>query len=296
MPSVKLENISKKFGNLYALKNIDISIDGPGCIGILGPNGAGKTTMLKILTNIMRPTSGSALIDGRSVSEYPSIALASVGALVEQPEFYPYLTAREILSFVIKIKQVSGDEKKEIERVAELTSITSYLDRKAGEFSRGMKQRLGLAVALVGKPGILILDEPTFGLDPSGMKDVREIIKRLNKTEEIIIMLSTHLIHEAQEVCDRIVIINQGSVGYDTSNKGSRNIMIEFESPPKGISFPENLANSFTVDGKVVYLKLAANSRNSDLLDYCQKNGYLVKWITPHNDLEDTYVSITGGK
>lgn len=296
MPKVQLENISKRFGNLLALKNVNITIDGPGCIGILGPNGAGKTTMLKILTNIMRPTSGSAKINGKTVSEYPSLALASVGALVEQPEFYPYLTAREILNFVIKIKQVTGNEKEEVDRVSSLTSITPYLNRKAGEFSRGMKQRLGLAVALVGKPDILILDEPTFGLDPSGMKDVRDIIKKLNKTEEMIIMLSTHLIHEAQEVCDRIIIINQGQVGYDTSNRTSKNVLIEFESEPNGISFPQNLAHGVNVDGKIAYIELGSGAQNSDIIEYCQKNGYLVKWVTPHNDLEETYVSITGGK
>ena len=108
MPTVHLENISKKFGTFSALKDVNITIDGPGCIGVLGPNGAGKTTMLKILTNIVRPSVGNALVNGISVSEYPAKALARVGALVEQPEFYPYLTAREILDFVMKIKQISG--------------------------------------------------------------------------------------------------------------------------------------------------------------------------------------------
>lgn len=294
MPSVTLKNISKRFGPLYALNNIDLSINGPGCIGILGPNGAGKTTMLKILTNIMRPSTGDALIDGRSVSEYPSLALSSVGALVEQPEFYPYLTAREILDFVIKIKQVPGDGAEEIRRVSELTSITSYLDRKAGQFSRGMKQRLGLAVALVGNPDILILDEPTFGLDPSGMKSVRELIRKLNETGDMIIILSTHLIHEAQEVCDRVIIINQGTVGYDTENQRSDNVVIEFESLPETVDFPNNLASIISLEGNSLCLKKHENVKNSDVVSYCQKNGFLIKWITPHNDLEDIYVSITG--
>lgn len=296
MPTVKLEGVSKKFGQLYALKDVDIDIDGPGCIGILGPNGAGKTTMLKILTNIVKPSAGNALINGISVSEYPARALSTVGALVEQPEFYPYLTAREILSFVIKIKQVKRKEEDEIRRVSELTSITSYLDRKAGQFSRGMKQRLGLAVALVGDPDILILDEPTFGLDPSGMKSVREIIRELNASKEIIILLSTHLIHEAQEVCDRIVIINQGTVGYDTTNNISGNIRIEFEAKPDGIDFPDHLAKNITRDGNSIYLKKNDGTENSEIIRFCQENGLKIKWVTPYNDLEDTYVSITNGK
>ncbi len=293
MPSVQLENITKNFGSFSALKNVNINIDGPGCIGVLGPNGAGKTTMLKILTNIVRPSLGNALVNGISVSEFPAKALARVGALVEQPEFYPYLTAREILDFVMKIKQVPGKRDEELKRVAELTSITSYLDRKAGQFSRGMKQRLGLAVALVGNPDVLILDEPTFGLDPSGMKSVRETIKRLNEEKNMIIILSTHLIYEAQEVCDRILIINRGSVEYDTVNGESGNLKIEFETRPDGLKFPESIAEKISVDGNIIYLKKKNGSKNSDIISYCHENGLRVKWVTPYNDIEDTYVNIT---
>lgn len=293
MPSVLLENISKRFGSFYALKDVNLEIDGPGCIGILGPNGAGKTTMLKILTNIMHSSTGQALINGKSVSEYPAKALSSVGALVEQPEFYPYLTAREILNFVIKIKQVKGDENEEMERVSGLTSITPYLDRKAGQLSKGMKQRLGLAVALVGDPDIMILDEPTFGLDPSGMKTVRDLIKGINESREKIIILSTHLIYEAQEVCDRILIINKGKVGYDTSNNKSGTMRIEFENSPKGIDIPSGLANRFSVNGNSLQVSKASGVSNHEIVEFCQQNGFKIKWVVPHNDLEDTYISIT---
>ncbi len=295
MPSIKLENVSKKFGALSALSDVNINIEGPGCIGILGPNGAGKTTMLKILTNIVKPTSGNALVNGISVSEYPAKALSYVGALVEQPEFYPYLTAREILDFVIKIKQVKGKRDEELKRVAELTSITSYLDRQAGQLSRGMKQRLGLAVALVGSPDVLIFDEPTFGLDPSGMKSVRDTIKRLNREKDKIIILSTHLIYEAQEVCDRILIINRGSVKYDTVNGNTSSVRIEFETQPNGFRFPDDLAEQISTDGNSIYLKKRNGSNNSDIIAFCQDNGLKVKWVVPYNDIEDTYVNITSG-
>lgn len=293
MPSVFLENVSKKFGSFYALKDVNLEIDGPGCIGILGPNGAGKTTMLKILTNIIHSSTGQSLINGKSVSEYPAKALSSVGALVEQPEFYPYLTAREILNFVIKIKQVKGNGIDEMERVSGLTSITPYLDRKAGQFSRGMKQRLGLAVAMVGDPDIIILDEPTFGLDPSGMRTVRDLIKDINASHEKIIILSTHLIYEAQEVCDRILIINKGKVGYDTSNNKTGAMKIEFETSPRGIDVPSRLASRFSVNGNSLQLSKAIGVTNNEIVEFCQSNGYKIKWVVPHNDLEDTYISIT---
>lgn len=296
MPSINLDGVSKKFGNLSALKDVDLSMEGPGCIGILGPNGAGKTTMLKIMTNIVRPNTGSAKINGISVSEFPAKALASVGALVEQPEFYPYLSAREILKFVARIKRVRGSLEDEISRVAELTAITSYLDRKAGELSKGMKQRLGIAVALVGDPDILILDEPTFGLDPSGMKRVRDLIKSLNALKEKIIILSTHLIYEAQEVCDRIIIINHGSVGYDTSNGKSDQMRIELESAADGVSLPSNLVHDYTVEGNNVYLRKNPGVENFDVISYFQSAGIRVKWVMPHNDLENIYVSLTKGR
>lgn len=296
MPSVEVSKVSKRFGNVHALKDVSISISGHGCIGILGPNGAGKTTLLKILTNIARPTAGSASINGISVSEFPARALSSVGSLVEQPEFYPYLTAREILEFVAKLKQVKGGINKEIARVAEMTSITSYLNRKAGEFSRGMKQRLGLAVALVGDPDILILDEPTFGLDPSGMKHIRDIIKGLNAREEKIIILSTHLIYEAQEVCDRIIIINGGSVGYDTRNGGSDRIRIEIEDMDGGIEFPESLVKEYSVEENSVFIRKGEGVSNSDIISYCQRQGKRIVWVTPYNDIENVFVQLTKAK
>lgn len=293
MPAIRLEGVSKRFGSTHALNDINIHIDQPGVVGILGPNGAGKTTMLKILTNIIRPNTGKATINGVSIREFPSRALSSVGALVEQPEFYPYLTAREILAFVTKIKRVRGNGEDEITRVAELTSIKSYLDKKAGEMSKGMKQRLGLAVALVGDPQILILDEPTFGLDPSGMKRIRDMITDINSRKEKIILLSTHLIYEAQEVCDRILIINRGSVGYDTVNGPTGQIRIELESPGKNVSFPGDLVKESRIEGRNIFLKKNDGVSNSDLIGYCHNAGLEVKWVMPHNDIENIYVDLT---
>ena len=291
-PSISFTGITKKFGPIRALDGVTFDVDRPGCVGILGPNGAGKTTMLKILTNIVKPSSGIALVNGISVSEYPEKALARVGALVEQPEFYPYLTAREILNFVVKIKMVRNEED-EIRRVSELTSIAGYLDRKAGGFSRGMKQRLGLAVALVGDPDVLILDEPTFGLDPSGMKRVRDIIKDINARGDKIIILSTHLIYEAQEVCDRIIIVNKGKIGYDLNNRASDHVKIELESTGGAVDFPKQIASQWKADGNVIYLQKADGAKNSEIIEHCRKNGLEVKWVTPYNDIESIYVSLT---
>ncbi|MCL4330900.1 MAG: ABC transporter ATP-binding protein, partial [Candidatus Thermoplasmatota archaeon] len=210
MPSVLVEKVTKNYRDVRALNEVSLNLQEPGCIGILGPNGAGKTTLLKILTNIVKPTEGVALLNGINVSDEPEKALMDVGALVEQPEFYPYLTALETLKFVGRVKGVTEKNlNSEIQRVSRMTGIVEYLGRKTGNFSRGMKQRLSLACALISDPHIIILDEPTFGLDPRGMKEMRDLIKSLNQSKERIIILSTHLIYEAQEICDRVIIINK---------------------------------------------------------------------------------------
>ena len=295
MVSVRLNGVSKRFGKIRALSEVNMAVETPGCIGILGPNGAGKTTMLKILTNVLRPDRGTAEINGISVSEFPAKALSHVGALVEEPEFYPYLTGREILSFVIRIRDRSIDVKSEINRVSRLTSIAPYLDRKSGGFSKGMKQRLGVAVALACNPEILILDEPTFGLDPAGMKDMRDLVADLKAGNDKIILLSTHLIYEAQELCDRIVIIDSGKIQHDTLGEHTNQIKIELEKAEAAPKPPANLVADWRVNGATIVARKADGITNSEVISFLLSSGSRVKWVTPYNDLEDTYIRITKG-
>ena len=294
MPSVELEHVSKNYGQIQALKDVSLNLSEPSCIGILGPNGAGKTTLLKILTNIVKPSSGKAMVNGRNPSHEPEKALTDVGALVEQPEFYPYLTARELLTFVARIKGISrSNAEDEIKRVSGLTSITSYLDRKAGTFSRGMKQRLSLASAMIGDPEILILDEPTFGLDPKGMKETRDLIRKLNSERKRIIILSTHLINEAQEICNRIVIMNEGIIAYDTMNsRDEAGIRIEVSALPDHLEIPDRLAVDYRIDGKMIILRKNLNATNSEIIEHLQNLGLKINWVVPQNDIENVYVSI----
>ena len=294
MPTVELEHVSKNYGQIRALRDVSLNLSEPSCIGILGPNGAGKTTLLKILTNIVKPSSGTATVNGRNPSHEPEKALTDVGALVEQPEFYPYLTARELLTFVARIKGIrKSDTEDEIKRVSGLTSITSYLDRKAGTFSRGMKQRLSLASAMIGDPEILILDEPTFGLDPKGMKETRDLIRKLNSERKRIIILSTHLIGEAQDICDRIVIMNEGIIAYDTMNsRDEAGIRIEVSVLPDHLEIPDRLAADYRIDGNSIVLKKNSNVTNSEVIEYLQNLGLRINWVVPRNDIENIYVSI----
>lgn len=294
MPQIDIVNLTKKYGRIEALSSFNLQIDQPQCVSILGPNGAGKTTLLKALTNIIKPTSGTVKIDGTSVSENPMLALQSVGTLIEQPEFYPYLTGREIIEFAARVKGADksriGDE---MEYLSKLLSMEEYLDRKTGAYSRGMKQRVCLAVALVMKPKILILDEPTFGLDPRGMKEVRDLIKNLKKERDIIILMSTHLISEAKEVSDRVIIVDKGKKIYDTDNESNDNVIkvtLEERADINGIiKSPENMQITF-LNESTILLTLINGIDNSTAIEKLMDLGFKIKWAEPYNDIEEKYL------
>jgi ABC-2 type transport system ATP-binding protein len=293
-PSLRLDAVSKAYGATLALDRVSLLVDGPVCLGVLGPNGAGKTTMLKVITNISRPTAGVALVNGINVAENPQKALSSVGSLIEQPEFYPYLRGREILEFVAKVRGLKGREiDAGIAETAAKTGCGGYLDRKAGTLSRGMKQRLGLAAALIGDPEILILDEPTFGLDPGGMRDIREIIRGLGAERRRIIMLSTHLTYEASEICDRVVIVNRGRIVHDTGLRlDTEEVKIVLEEAPADLALPPDLSSGFRVEGSTVIVTKNDGVSNSQLISYLASKGMRIRYILPGNSVEDMYVRV----
>src|SRR5579871_626674 len=217
MPSLEAINLSKNYGAFTALSDLNLKIEGAKCVGFLGPNGAGKTTTLKIFTDMIRATKGKALINGVSVHLEKRKALAHAGALVESPEIYPSFTPREALSMVAEIKGISPSEtKKRIEDSLNEVKMEEWIDKRVGKFSKGMKQRVNIAAALLSDPDIILLDEPTTGLDPRGMSEVRDIVKSLKKRNRLIFM-SSHLLPEVSEVCDEVAMIDHGNLlVYDT--------------------------------------------------------------------------------
>jgi len=210
MEPIVIEHLSKKYKQLLAVDDLSLAIERGVCVGFLGPNGAGKTTTIKMLTNLLRATSGKAYLNGIDVIHHPKAALDGVGAVVETPEFYPQLTPNECLSYIGTIRGLSADATTERSHaVLEQVKLLDVADKRTGTFSKGMKQRLAIAQALLHEPSILILDEPTAGLDPRGMVEVRDIIKGLKKTD-ITMLMSSHLLYEVQEVCDKVAIIDRG--------------------------------------------------------------------------------------
>ena len=213
--SIRIEGLSKYYDGFLALDNLSLKIKRNDDVALLGPNGAGKTTTLKLLCGLLRPSSGAAYIDGINVFEERERALARVGAILETPEFYPFLTPEETLSYLGRLRGMHGRELgRRIEEVIKLVRLDGWVKVKIEKFSRGMKQRLALAQALLHDPPILILDEPSVGLDPRGMMEIREILKEARK--EKTVFFASHLLTEVVQVCDKVAIIDHGRLrAYD---------------------------------------------------------------------------------
>jgi ABC-2 type transport system ATP-binding protein len=215
--SIETQHLTKEFGSFRALDHLDLKISGAKCVGFLGPNGAGKTTTLKLLTGMIFATEGDALLNGLSVQKERKSALSKVGALIENPEIYPSLTPREALEMVGNLRGMSEAEIRDrTKTVLQEVKISDWIDHKTGRFSKGMKQRVNIAASLLSDPEILLLDEPSTGLDPRGMAEVRSIIRGLKRNNRLIFM-SSHILSEVVDVCDEVALLNRGKLlFYDT--------------------------------------------------------------------------------
>jgi len=203
-----VENLWKRYGKKVILRDITFTIDHGTVVGLLGPNGAGKSTILKIITGLVYPTSGYVMINGWNIRQEYSSAMNSVGALIEKPRFYNYLTAEQNLKLLSRVK---GYPNLNILKLLECVSLHESSRIRVKEFSQGMRQRLGIAQTLIGDPDLLILDEPTNGLDPASIIQIRELIGQL-RTHNITILLSSHILGEVVKVCDYIMFIRHGEI------------------------------------------------------------------------------------
>jgi ABC-2 type transport system ATP-binding protein len=210
-PPVETRALVKRYGEIVAVDHVDLSVEHGDVFGFLGPNGAGKTTSLRIMLGLIRPTAGSAWLFGRDPLIDGARALAGVAGFVEAPRFYPYLSGRRNLRLLADYDEPVT--KARIDEVLELVELRDRAKDKVGGYSHGMRQRLGIAAALLRQPRLLLLDEPTTGLDPAGMRDMRELVRRL-AGEGITILLSSHLLYEVEELCSRVAIIRRGRIVY----------------------------------------------------------------------------------
>lgn len=237
---IEVKNIVKKYGDKYAVNDISFSIGSGEIVGFLGPNGAGKSTTMNIITGYLSANSGSVTIDGADILDQPTKAKSMIGFLPEQPPLYMDMTVKEYLNFVYDLKNCKFPREPHIKEICELIQITDVMGRMIKNLSKGYKQRVGFAQALIGNPPVLILDEPTVGLDPRQIIEIRSLIKKLGKTHTVI--LSTHILQEVQSVCDRIIIINKGKIVADGDAEnlsykvsGNRKFIVRISGPKNDI-------------------------------------------------------------
>jgi ABC-2 type transport system ATP-binding protein len=236
-PSLEAINLTKKFGSFTAVNDLNLKIQGTKCVGFLGPNGAGKTTTMKMFTDLITATSGSALVNGIDIRKDKKAALASCTTLIETPEIYPALTPKEALTMLCEIRGVEAEERnKRIDEALASVKMQEWENKKVGSFSKGMKQRVNVASTLLSDPQVVILDEPSTGLDPRGMSEVRGIVRSLGNR---LVFMSSHLLAEVTEVCQEVALIDHGKLlVYDTIDNvtakfagGTGEVQVGFASP-----------------------------------------------------------------
>lgn len=292
-----INNLDKKFGKIHAVKNASFEIKKGNVYGILGPNGSGKSTTLGIILNVVNKTSGDySWFDGKLETHD---ALKKVGAIIERPNFYPYMTAYENLKLVCKIKGVSNVK---IDEKLELVGLLDRKDSKFRTFSLGMKQRLAIASALLNDPEILILDEPTNGLDPQGIRQIRDIIKYIASLGTTI-LLASHLLDEVEKVCSHVVVLRKGEVLYNgtvngmISNEGFFELQANDNNSLQNILLQHEAIDKIEEsEGKLlVYLKspLEAMELNRYLTS---RDIYLSHLVKRKNSLEEQFLQLTSNQ
>jgi len=291
---LSIKNLHKRYGKIHAVNNVSLEIQKGNVYGILGPNGSGKSTTLGIVLNVVNKTSGEYSWFGGTAETH--IALKKVGAIIERPNFYPYMTAKENLELVCKIKNI--DYSKVTEKL-EIVGLTDRMNSKFKTFSLGMKQRLAIASALLNDPEILILDEPTNGLDPQGIHQIRDII-RLIASQGTTILLASHLLDEVEKVCSHVLVLRFGQVLYCGTVDGMTNKNGFFELQADNNSkLIETLKNHPEVDkiseadGKLtVYFK---NEFDASLLNryLAEKGIYLNHLVFKKTSLEEQFLELT---
>jgi ABC-2 type transport system ATP-binding protein len=209
---ISARGLVKRYGEIVAVDHVDLTVEAGDVFGYLGPNGAGKTTSLRMMLGLIRPTEGSVSLFGRDPLVDGARALDGVAGFVEAPRFYPYLSGRTNLRLLADYDD--GDSASRIEEMLELVDLRDRAKDRVGGYSHGMRQRLGIAAALIRDPRLLLLDEPTTGLDPAGMRDMRDLVRRL-AGEGITVLLSSHLLGEVEELCNRVAIVRNGAIVYE---------------------------------------------------------------------------------
>ncbi len=296
--SVSISNLSKNYGEQTVLNNIGFEIGEGEVVGFLGPNGAGKTTTMKIITGTLSYNTGSVKVCGLEVKDNTLQTNALIGYLPEQNPLYTEMYVKEYLLFVAETHGIKKDREKLVNELIEKVGLTPEFHKKIGQLSKGYRQRVGLAQALVPNPKVLILDEPTTGLDPNQLEEIRNLIRELGKDRTVI--LSTHIMQEIKAICNRVIIINKGEIVADypdiskISQFGENNLQFEVEFlNPAEITGIDGL-NAVSAKGKNTYTILASGDIRAEIFDFAVKSGNKILTMkTVERSMEEVFKDLT---
>ncbi|MBU2444126.1 MAG: ABC transporter ATP-binding protein [Bacteroidetes bacterium] len=297
---LQVKNLTKRFRNLVAVDNLELTVNRGDIFGFLGPNGAGKSTTIRMMLSLIYPDTGEVLLFGKPLKKNFKEVLKNVGAIVEKPDFYLYLSAFKNLEILAKLYGISPSKKQIMENL-ELVGLEKRYKSKVKTFSHGMKQRLGIAQALLHDPELIILDEPTSGLDPHGMKEVRDLITRLARDKGKTIFLSSHLLNEIELIANRMVIINKGKTVIegnvsDLLDKSNADYVFALEDINKGIKVLTDLNYAAGIDFEVQRDEVIVKSKRIPVQElnkiFIQNNVDVLSFF-PRRTLEEYFLSIT---
>jgi len=293
--TLKTIGLKKYFGDVHAVEDVSLEIRDGEIVGFLGPNGAGKTTTIGMMLGLVHPTAGEVEVFGQRVTPGQTGALRGVGALVgATPSLVPYMTARQNLRLVVDLHH--GLSASRIDEVLALVKLTEAANRKAGQFSTGMKQRLGLAMAIVHHPQLLILDEPTNGMDPTGMREVRNLLKLLAE-EGTTIFVSSHLLHEVEQICDRVAVLNHGRVvaqGRVSELLGSSTVVkVRVPNTQEAAECLKSLRGVESTKPNGAYITVTGRESEA-VVAHLAQHGIIPSEVTVvNNDLESLFIELT---
>ncbi|MBC2101586.1 ABC transporter ATP-binding protein [Listeria marthii] len=294
--ALQVTNLHKKIRKREIIKGISFEVMPGEVFGFLGPNGAGKTTTIRMIVGLIKPTSGTILIGGKDIRKNFTEAMRGLGSIVENPEFYSFLTGQENLAYFARMD--SSIKKERIQEVTELVGLEKRINDRVSTYSLGMRQRLGIAQALLSNPKLLILDEPTNGLDPSGIHEMRDFIRALARNEGISVLVSSHLLSEIELLCDRVAIMTDGTIikTDQVAHLLSSRAQLRWQVTPieQAKAFLESVTE-VEVDGE--YLVTAMNDESAEWNEQLVAKGVKVHEIDKRKpSLEDLFLELTGGQ
>lgn len=292
-----VDNVSKVINKKSIVKNVSFSIDQGEVLGFLGPNGAGKSTTLRMIVGLSKPTSGNIEICGHSITKDYIKAMSNIGCIIEGPDLYNYMSGWDNLKMLASMN--NGISEKNIKDIVDLVGLKNRIRDKVNTYSLGMKQRLGLAQALINDPKLLILDEPTNGLDPAGINEFRNIVKTLAKEKNISVLVSSHLMSEIELMCDKVSIIKNGAILKNATVNELINTKEVFWNLDDNERGKKILKDIWKIDSQISGEKLEAEVDLSKLVEINNsffKEGIMIKFVTNKNKtLEDLFLKLTEG-